>query len=104
MTRQTLPFPARRYGNPLGYNVVYKKSVIRDLKKISKIDARKILNRIEKELSKNPDAYPALKGRFAGLRRLRVADNRVIYVILENDVIILRIAHRREVYKKSIQK
>ena len=86
------------------YNVVYKKSVIHDLKKLSKAESRKILDQIEKELSKKPDTHPALKGQFGGLRRLRVGDYRVIYAILENDVIILRIAHRRDVYKKNIQK
>lgn len=86
------------------YNVVYKKSVIRDLKKLSKAESRKILDQIEKELSKKPDTCPALKGQFAGLRRSRVGDYRIIYAILENDVIILRIAHRRDVYKKNIQK
>ncbi len=85
----------------MAYNVVYKKSVIRDLKKLSKAESRKILDHIEKELSKKPDTYPALKGQFAGLRRLRVGEYRVIYAILENDVIILRIAHRRDVYKKN---
>lgn len=87
----------------MGYKVVYKKSVLRDLKRISKPKSQKILNQLEKELSKKPDSYPALKGPFAGLRRLRVGDYRVIYVIIENEVLVLRIGHRGEVYKKDIQ-
>lgn len=86
------------------YKVVYKKSVLRDLKKISKSESRKILDQLEKELSRKPDSYPALKGSFAGLRKLRVGDYRVIYAILGNEVLVLRIGHRREVYKKDIQK
>lgn len=85
------------------YKVVYKRSVLRDLKKISKVESRAILDQLEKELSRKPDSYPALKGLFAGLRRLRVGDYRVIYAILENEVLVLRIGHRREVYKKEIQ-
>jgi len=88
----------------LGYKVVYKKSILRDLKKISKSESRKILNQLEKELSRKPDSYPALKGPFEGLRRLRVGDYRVIYAILKDEVLVLRIGHRREVYKKDIQK
>ncbi len=88
----------------MGYNVVYKKSVLRDLKKISKSESRKILDQLEKELSRKPDSYPVLKGPFAGLRRLRTGDYRVIYAILGNEVLVLRIGHRREVYKKDIQK
>ena len=84
------------------YNVIYKKSVSRDLKKLAKTEATRILNQIEKELSNNPESYPALKGKFAGLRKFRIGDYRIIYAILEYDVIILRISHRKEVYRKEI--
>jgi len=84
----------------LAYNIVYKDSVHRDLKKLSKAEATRILDQIEAELSKKADSYPLLKGQFAGLRRYRVGDYRVIYAILEDDVLILRIGHRRDVYKK----
>ena len=86
----------------MAYNIIYKKSVHRDLKKLSKEEARRILDQIEDELSRKADAYPTLKGRFTGLRKFRVGDHRVIYAILGDDVLILRIGHRREVYKKGI--
>ena len=84
----------------MAYNIVYKNSVHRDLKKLSKAEAARILDQIEAELSKKADTYPLLKGQFAGLRRYRAGDYRVIYAILEDDVLILRIGHRRDVYKK----
>jgi mRNA interferase RelE/StbE len=86
----------------LAYNIHYKKSVNRDLKKLSKAEARHILDQIEEELSKKAETYPVLKGQFAGLRKYRVGDYRVIYAILGNDVLILRIGHRRDVDKKEI--
>jgi mRNA interferase RelE/StbE len=86
----------------LAYNIVYKKSVQRDLKKLSKAEAHRVLNQIEGELSKNADTYPVLKGKFAGLRKYRVGDDRVIYVILGDDVLVLRIGRRKDVYKKEI--
>jgi hypothetical protein len=49
----------------LAYNVGYKSSVQRDPKKLPKAEARHVLSQIEEELSKNADAYPALKGQFA---------------------------------------
>ena len=81
------------------YNVVYRKSVHRDLKKLSKIKARRIIDQLEHELSKKPETYPVLKGQFAGLRKYRVGDYRVIYAIIEKDVLVLRIGHRRDIYK-----
>jgi len=86
----------------LAYNIVYKKSVQRDLKKLSKAEAHRILNQVEEELSKNADTHPLLKGQFAGLRKYCVGEYRVIYAILGHDVLILRIGHRKDVYKKEI--
>ena len=86
----------------MAYNIVYKKSVQRDLKKVPKMEVDRILNQIEQELSKNADAYPVLKGQFAGLRKYRIGDYRVIYAIVGDDCLVLRIGHRKEVYKKAL--
>lgn len=86
----------------MAYNIVYKKSVERDLKNLAKAEAAKILDSIDKNLSRQPEANPALKGQFAGLRKHRIGDYRVIYAVLGADVLILRIAHRREVYRHKI--
>lgn len=82
------------------YRIVYKKSVQRDLNKLGKTQASHVLDQIEKDLVVHPDSFPTLKGQFAGLRKYRIGDYRVIYAILDDDVVILRIGHRREVYKK----
>jgi len=86
----------------LAYNIGYKKSVERDLKKLPKAEARRILDQIEEELPEKADAYPVLKGQFAGLRKFRIGDYRVIYAILGNEAVVLRIGHRKDVYKKEI--
>lgn len=83
----------------MAFNVIYKKSVHRDLKKLSKAGARRVIEQLEKDLSKKAETYPVLKGHFAGLRKYRVGDYRVIYVIIEKDVLVLRIGHRRDIYK-----
>jgi len=86
----------------LAYNIVYKKSVHYDLKKLSKAEIGRILDKIEEVLAKNPESNPTLKGPFAGLRKFRVGDYRVVYALLGSDVLILRIGHRRDVYKSEI--
>ncbi len=86
----------------MAYNIVYKKSVHRDLKKLSKVEAHRVLNQLEEELSRNAETHPVLKGQFAGLRKYRFGDYRVIYAILGDDVLVLRIGHRKDVYKKKI--
>ena len=82
------------------FKITFKKSVAKDLKKISKDQVKKILDKIEIDLSKYPEQSPDLKGNFAGLRRYRVGNYRIIFAILEKDtVLITRISHRKESYK-----
>ncbi len=87
----------------MAYNIVYKKSVHRDLKGIPKPELDRLLSRIENELAKRAESYPMLKGQFAGLRKYRSGDYRVIYAILGNDVLVLRIGHRKDIYKREIK-
>ena len=85
----------------MAFNIVYKKSVQRDLSKLSKAEAGRILIRLEKDLVEKADSYPALKGRFRGLRKYRIGDYRVVFAIVESEVKILRIEHRRDIYRKE---
>jgi mRNA interferase RelE/StbE len=84
----------------LASKILYKESVKKDLRGIEKKAARKILTKIETELAATPHEGKRLTGEFAGLYSLRVGDYRAIYTILGDGVLILRIGHRKEVYKK----
>lgn len=83
----------------MGFNITFKKSVQKDLAKIPKAVAARLLDKIDKELPGGAESCPVLKGEFDGLRKLRVGDYRVIYTILGNDVLILHIAHSKDVYR-----
>jgi mRNA interferase RelE/StbE len=83
----------------LSYKIAFKKSVSRDLKKIGPDQAERILRKIEKDLPQRADAFPSLTGSFAGLRKFRVGDYRVIFTIIEDTVLILRISHWSESYR-----
>lgn len=81
-------------------NISYKKSVSKDLNKIDKNQCKRILNKIEKELSEHPAKGKKLTGNYKGLISYRIGEYRVIYsIISDNKILILRIAHRKEVYK-----
>lgn len=83
----------------MSYKIAFKKSVSRDLKKIDTVRAERILTKIEEHLPDKADNFPSLTGKFAGLRRFRVGDYRVICTIIEDTALILRISHRRESYR-----
>jgi len=76
----------------------YKKSVIKDLKRIDHSFQVKLVNQLEKELSENAFAGKPLKGAYKGLFSLRIGDYRVIYTIAQKSVLVLRISHRKDVY------
>jgi mRNA-degrading endonuclease RelE of RelBE toxin-antitoxin system len=84
----------------LAFNITYKKSVGKDLAGLGKAETRRILDKIEKDLSIRANSFPLLHGDFAGLRKLRIGDYRVIFAILGPDVLVLRIGHRREIYDR----
>jgi mRNA interferase RelE/StbE len=83
----------------LAYKLAFKGSVLKDLRNIDKKGAERILRHIEKDLADKAATYPVLTGKFAGLRKYRTGDYRVIFTIMDDTVLILRIRHRREVYK-----
>jgi mRNA interferase RelE/StbE len=83
----------------LSYKITFKKSVARDLIKIDNDQIDRILRKIEEDLPEKAETFPALTGKFSGMRKFRVGDYRVIFSIIGDAVLILRISHRREAYR-----
>jgi len=54
----------------LSYKIAFKKSVGRDLKRIGKDQADRILKKIEEELPEKADTCPSLTGKFTGLKNV----------------------------------
>ena len=83
----------------MSFKIAFKKSVTRDLKKIEQKQADTILKKIEEELPQKAETFPLLTGQFSGLRKFRIGDYRVIYSVIGDTALILRISHRREAYR-----
>ena len=84
----------------MAYKIAFKKSVAKDLKKIDPPEIEKIFNKIESDLIAKADSLPELQGKFAGLRKFRVGNYRIIFTIIDETILILRIQHRKDVYRK----
>lgn len=83
------------------YKVVYLDSVEKDLKRLDRPTRKRILDKIETYLAKDPKGLgKALTGEFHGLWRYRVGDFRVIYKIAEEEILVIvaRVGHRKDVY------
>lgn len=83
----------------MAYRLTFKKSVGRDLKRIDKEQADRLLKKIEEELPGKADTQPSLTGKFLGLRKYRIANYRIIYSLIDDTILVLRIKHRREAYR-----
>ena len=79
--------------------ISYKSSVTADLHRLDKPTARRILQQLERTLAAKPNAGIPLSGEFRGLFKYRVGDYRVIYAKTPEGVLVLRIAHRKDVYR-----
>jgi len=82
------------------YSLQIKKSAAKALAKISKNDRIGLIGAIDR-LREEPNAGGVLKGEFSGLRRLRVGSYRIIYEVIDDQLVVLvvRVARRRDVYR-----
>jgi mRNA interferase RelE/StbE len=84
----------------VSYSIRIKASAAKALRRIGAGDRRRIIEAIDR-LAEEPHAGGLLKGEFAGLRRLRVGDFRIVYEAMHEEltILVVRVAHRRDVYR-----
>jgi mRNA interferase RelE/StbE len=81
------------------YNVVFTQRAVRDLGDIDKETQNRIAMKL-KEYAKEPLKYARkLSDPKTGTYRFRIGDFRVIFDIDDENIVILRIGHRRSIYK-----
>lgn len=83
-----------------GYEIFFKESVWKELKKIPKADLKKILSRVE-ELGNDPRPMGCEKLTGLELYRIRQGNYRIVYSIQDNEltVWVIKIGHRKDVYR-----
>jgi mRNA interferase RelE/StbE len=83
-----------------GFEILFKESVWKDLRKISKNQIKKILSRIEK-LKDDPRPIGCEKLTGQELYRVRQGKYRIVYSIQDNEltVWIIKVGHRSSLYR-----
>ena len=85
------------------YNIEFLPSAKKELKKLDFVIQKQVKEKIIL-LATDPDKLKnnikALKGEYSGKFRLRIGSYRVVFQIVEEQVVIIviRIGHRKEVY------
>jgi mRNA interferase RelE/StbE len=84
------------------YNLVFRKSVSKDLRSIPKKDVVRILQRLE---ALQEDPRPVGSEKLSGQERYRVRQGvyRIIYEVMDEHlaVTVVKVGHRRQVYRRS---
>lgn len=86
--------------------VLYHPKVLsEDIPRLNKNIAERIKKAIEQRLTVVPEKYGTrLKKGLGGYWKLRVGDYRVIYKIVEQEVRIMVIGHRKDVYYEAVHR
>ena len=85
----------------MSYQILYTKRAVKDIRKLDSVAKKRLKKQIEK-LAQNPFKFAVrLKDKRLGEYRFRIGNYRVIFDIDKNKLIILRVAHRKEVYNKQ---
>jgi len=81
------------------YRLVYTKRALRDIEKLDIVVKKQISSKILL-LAKNPlkNAKKLIDFRL-GQYRWRIGNYRIIFDIEESNIVVLRIRHRKEIYK-----
>ncbi len=87
----------------MGFKLLYHPDVKkRDLSKIRKKDKELIRRAIEERLTTHPEIYGRpLRATLKGFWKLRIGDYRVVFKVVGDEIHILAITHRKDVYQKA---
>jgi mRNA interferase RelE/StbE len=83
-----------------GYEIFFKESVWKELRKIPKSDLKKVLSRVE-QLGNDPRPMGCEKLTGLELYRIRQGNYRIVYSILDNEltVWVVTVGNRKDVYR-----
>ena len=82
------------------YQLVYTRRAVKDIQKLD-ADSKERIGKTLLRYEQNPMMHAEkLTNSQLGTYRFRIGDYRVVVDIKGNDIIVLRIGHRREIYKR----
>ena len=83
------------------YRIELSESAIDDLERLGKRVRQRIVAHLEAlSDAPHPPGAAFLKGPLSGYVKLRVGDQRIIYLIETEVIYVVRIGHRRGIYKE----
>ena len=85
---------------PKQYQIIPTKTFLKDLEKTVDLQYIRQIEKVIDKLAKNPYQGIKLSSIKIGQWRIRIGDYRIRYDIEGNKVILLRVRHRKNIYRK----
>jgi len=86
----------------MDYTIHYHSEIPKEIASFPQNIKSRIKKAIEQRLLCDPIKYgEPLRRSLQGYRKLRMGDYRIIYRVDADEIIVLKIGHRKEVYKKE---
>lgn len=83
------------------YRLVYTRRAVRDIEKLDEVTRARV-DRTLTRYESDPFKYAEkLTDPNLGTYRFRIGDYRVVFDVEGGDIVVLRVGHRRELYKRS---
>jgi mRNA interferase RelE/StbE len=80
------------------YKIIWDKKAQNDLHKLETLIARRIILKV-RELEEDPFSKDVKRLKGETLFRLRVGDYRVLFDIIKDAIIVLKVGHRKNIYE-----
>lgn len=83
----------------MGYQLVYTRRAVKDIQRLDRAAKQRLKTALEK-YSQEPLRFAhKLTNPALGTYRFRVGDYRVIFDIEDDSLIVLRVGHRKDIYR-----
>lgn len=83
----------------MAYRLIYTNKAVKDIKSLDPVVLKRIKKALEKFIERPFYYAEKIIDNKLGEYRFRVGDYRIIFDKKKTDIIILRVGHRREIYR-----
>jgi mRNA interferase RelE/StbE len=83
----------------MAYRLIYTERAARDISKLDAVARKRLKKALERLREKPVESAVRLINPKIGEYRFRVGDHRVVFDLIGLDIVVLRVGHRRDIYR-----
>ncbi|MCD6471545.1 type II toxin-antitoxin system RelE/ParE family toxin [Candidatus Aerophobetes bacterium] len=83
------------------YEIIYTERAVKDLSRLDSAAKKRVAETLERYTEASLNYAKKMVDSALGTYRFRMGDYRVIFDIEGNELVVLRVGHRREIYRRG---